>query len=54
MERIVSGIAFLNRIDEILEEQNRTRKSFCESLQILPGTMATWKTKDIMPANQYY
>ncbi|MCI6480386.1 MAG: helix-turn-helix domain-containing protein [Spirochaetia bacterium] len=47
--RIVSGIAFLNRIDEILEEQNRTRKSFCESLQILPGTMATWKTKDIMP-----
>lgn len=48
-ENNVSGVAFLNRIDEILEEQSRTRKSFCESLGILQGTMATWKTKDIMP-----
>ena len=49
IENIISGIAFLNRIDEILREQNQTRKSFCDSLDILPGTMATWKTKDIMP-----
>ena len=46
---IVSGISFLNKIDEVLSEQQRTRKSLCESLGILQGTMATWKTKDIMP-----
>mgnify|MGYP002868500646 CR=1 FL=1 len=46
----VSGVAFLNKIDEILAEQNKTRKSLCETLGILQGTMATWKTKDIMPS----
>ena len=45
----VSGISFLNKIDEVLAEQQRTRKSLCEALGILQGTMATWKTKDIMP-----
>ena len=48
-ENLVSGVVFLNKIDTVLKEQNRTRKSFCESLGILQGTMATWKTKDIMP-----
>ena len=46
---VCSGIAFINRIDLVLKEQQRTRKSLCESLGILQGTMATWKTKDIMP-----
>ena len=45
----VSGISFLNKIDEVLAEQQRTRKSLCEALGILQGTMATWKTKDILP-----
>lgn len=48
-ENYTSGVVFLNKIDTILKEQNRTRKNFCESLGILQGTMATWKTKNIMP-----
>lgn len=48
-EKLVSGIKFLNKIDEILEDKGQTRKKLCETLQILQGTMATWKTKDIMP-----
>lgn len=45
----ISGIDFLNKIDAVLKDQNRTRKSLCEKLSILQGTMATWKTKNIMP-----
>ncbi len=44
-----SGIEFINRIDLILNEQGRTRKSLAEGLDILPATMASWKTKDIFP-----
>lgn len=47
--RICSGIEFINRIDLILNEQGRTRKSLAEGLDILPATMASWKTKDIFP-----
>ena len=49
-EKNISGIVFLNKIDEVLTEQGRSRKSLCDKLSILQGTMATWKTKDIMPA----
>jgi transcriptional regulator with XRE-family HTH domain len=45
----VSGIIFLDKIDEVLKEHNKTRKSLCEALGILQGTMATWKTKNLMP-----
>ena len=45
----ISGIDFVKRIDMLLKEKNKTRKELCESLSILQGTMATWKTKDIMP-----
>ena len=45
----ISGIKFINRIDDTLKDQNKTRKYLCEKLNILQGTMATWKTKDIMP-----
>lgn len=45
----ISGIDFLERIDMILKENKKTRKSLCEKLSILQGTMATWKTKNIMP-----
>ena len=49
-EKNISGIIFLNKIDEVLAEQGLSRKSLCEKLDILQGTMATWKTKNIMPA----
>ncbi len=45
----ISGIDFVERIDMILKEKKKTRKSLCEKLSILQGTMATWKTKNIMP-----
>ena len=45
----ISGIKLINRIDDTLKDQNKTRKYLCEKLNILQGTMATWKTKDIMP-----
>ena len=48
-ENSISGVDFLNKIDAVLKDQNRTRKSLCEKLSILQGTMATWKTKNIMP-----
>ena len=44
-----SGIDFVNRIDEILNEQQITRKAFAEKIDILPATMASWKTKNIVP-----
>ena len=45
----ISGIKLINRIDDTLKDQNKTRKYLCEKLNILQGTMATWKTKNIMP-----
>lgn len=47
-----SGIELVNRIDTVLKELNVTRKAFCESLNIIPGTMATWKTKNLFPPVQ--
>ena len=45
----ISGIKLINRIDDTLKDQNKTRKYLCEKLNIFQGTMATWKTKNIMP-----
>ena len=45
----ISGIAFVNRIDGLCSVRGMNRKTLCETLGILQGTMATWKTKDIMP-----
>ena len=44
-----SGIKLVKKIDQILEEQGRTRKSLADELKIVPATMATWKTRDILP-----
>lgn len=44
-----SGIEFVNRIDSVLKDSNKTRKELAKKLNIIPATMATWKTKDIMP-----
>lgn len=43
------GIEFVNKIDSVLKDSNKTRKELAEKLNIIPATMATWKTKDIMP-----
>lgn len=48
----LSGIDLINRIDEVLKEQDSSRKELCEKLDILQGTMSTWKTKDIFPPVQ--
>ena len=44
-----SGSEFVKRIDECLNELNLTRKEFCETIKIIPSTMATWKTRNILP-----
>ena len=45
----ISGIELVNRIDKVLKKEGRTRQSLCDELNIFPGTMATWKCKNIFP-----
>lgn len=45
----MGGIAFLNRIDEVLKDFSLSRNSFAEGLGISKGTMSTWKSRDILP-----
>lgn len=49
IKSMCSGIEFVNKIDSVLKDSNKTRKELAEKLNIIPATMATWKTKDIMP-----
>lgn len=44
-----NGIDFVKRIDECLTELNITRKDFCKKINVIPSTMATWKTRNILP-----
>lgn len=44
-----NGIEFVNRIDDILSENKISRKDFCESININTSTMATWKTRNVLP-----
>lgn len=53
MENIeISGIKLINRIDEILSEKGKSRKEFAEQLDLNASTIATWKTKNIIPPVQ--
>lgn len=45
----ISGIDFVNRIEVCIKSLTITRKEFCEKIQVIPSTMATWKTRNIMP-----
>ncbi len=45
-----SGIELIKKIDQILDEQGITRKDFADKVELAPSTMATWKTKDILPS----
>ena len=45
----ISGISLVNRIDEVISELGITRKDFAEKINVIPTTMATWKTRDIFP-----
>lgn len=45
----VNGINLVKRIDELLKKLGITRKEFCETIKIIPSTMATWKTRNILP-----
>ena len=44
-----SGINLVNKIDVLSEELGLTRKEFAEQMDINPSTIATWKTKNILP-----
>lgn len=44
-----SGINLVNRIDILSEELGLTRKEFAEQMDLNPSTIATWKTKNILP-----
>lgn len=39
----------MNRIDLLLKQQGRTRKEFARQLNMSQSTVATWKSKNIMP-----
>lgn len=45
-----SGIELINKIDQVLNELGITRKDFADKIELAPSTMATWKTKDILPS----
>lgn len=49
----MGGIELVNRIDSLLKERQLNRKDLCEKLNIKTSTMATWKTKDIMPTAEH-
>ncbi len=44
-----SGIDLVNKIDDILNELGESRKEFAKQLDLNPSTIATWKTKNILP-----
>lgn len=44
-----SGIELLDRIDEVLNDTNLSRRKFALDTNLNPSTMATWKTKNIFP-----
>ena len=44
------GIDFVNRIDELLDERNMSRKDISDILNIAPTTIPNWKTADRIPA----
>ena len=44
-----SGINLVNKIDILAEELGLTRKEFAEQIDLKPSTIATWKTKNILP-----
>ena len=43
------GIELVNKIDLLLNELHLTRKEFAEQLSLNASTIATWKTKNIIP-----
>lgn len=45
----MNGIEFLNRIDLVCKDLNITRSSVGDAVGISKGTMASWKTKNIIP-----
>ena len=44
-----NGIELVNKIDLLLNELYLTRKEFAEQLDLNASTIATWKTKNIIP-----
>ena len=46
----VSGIDFINRIDNILKTQGKSRKQFASEINIQTNTMGNWKVNNSMPS----
>lgn len=44
-----NGIEFVKRLDEVLDENNLSRKEFGKILGISSSTMGTWKSRNILP-----
>ena len=48
-KNMCNGIELVNKIDLLLNELYLTRKEFAEQLDLNASTIATWKTKNIIP-----
>ncbi len=46
---IVSGIELVDKIDKLIEEKGISRRQLCADVGISNSTIATWKTKNILP-----
>ena len=44
-----NGIVLVDKIDELSKELGITRKEFASTLKMSPSTIATWKTRNILP-----
>lgn len=46
----INGEIFLNRIDKILNRQNKTRKELSNDVNIKLSTISNWKSSNCMPS----
>ena len=46
----LSGIILVNRIDELARLKRITRQILAKELKVNPSTIATWKTRNIIPS----
>lgn len=49
VENIPSGIILGNILDKYCTQNNLTQKEFAKQINISPSTIATWKSKNILP-----
>lgn len=47
---MITGVQLVKIIEEFTKKKKISRKDFCESLEIPYQTLASWKTKNILPS----